>query len=329
MKPKLFEQNEAKRLRIRGFSVKEITKKLKVSKSSVSVWVRGIPLGKSQKQRLIKRELWGGAKGRKKIAQLWRTYRLLNPKPVKKPRWPKRSVENFLDIWTPEMAYVLGYFAADGHMFKNKNGSCYMAFTSADQELLISVKEILGVANSIGSHIFSNKKWKTKYVLQIGSKRIYERLLKLGFTPNKSLTLSFPDIPDNVVSHFIRGYFDGDGCASFAKRIRKNRKNVFKDLRIRFTCGSKPFLISIQNKLMLNAGTGAGGLYKKKGNCYDLVYSNRNVVKLYRFMYSNPGLPFLKRKWQILNQGIKSWDRSSVRLERLPVEMQLLKETLG
>ena len=51
-------------------------------------------------------------------------------------RWPKRNVETFFDQWTPNMAYILGYFASDGTMYKNKKGSCYLAFTSSDLELI-------------------------------------------------------------------------------------------------------------------------------------------------------------------------------------------------
>jgi hypothetical protein len=37
-------------------------------------------------------------------------------------------------------------------------------------------------------------------------------LEKIGMTPNKSLTLEFPNIDESLYSHFIRGYMDGDGC---------------------------------------------------------------------------------------------------------------------
>ncbi len=307
MKPKLFEQNEARRLRANGFSVKEIAKELKVSKGSISTWVRSVPLGKSQKQRLIAREFWGGVKGREKIVQQWRDYHLLHPKSIKKLKgWPQRRVETFFDTWNPEMAYVLGYFAADGHMFKNKNGSCYMVFTSSDQELLIDVKEILGVTNSIEKHILPNKNWKTKYVIQIGSKIIYKRLLELGFTPNKSLTLNFPVIPDNVVNHFIRGYFDGDGCASFSQRIRKDRKNKrYKQLVAIFTSGSYKFLDVLRKKLISLGNIGEGGLHRKQKGSYDLVYSTQDVVKLFRFIYPSEDIPRLRRKWYILKSGME------------------------
>ena len=53
-------------------------------------------------------------------------------------------------------------------------------------------------------------------------------LINLGCIPNKSLTLTFPDfINDELLPHFIRGYFDGDGCIWNGKR----KKVVVKDSR--------------------------------------------------------------------------------------------------
>jgi hypothetical protein len=38
-------------------------------------------------------------------------------------------------------------------------------------------------------------------------------LTRLGAVKNKSLILEFPQfITPKLLSHFIRGYFDGDGC---------------------------------------------------------------------------------------------------------------------
>jgi len=46
------EQIRARTLRREGYSIKEITKELRVAKSSVSIWVRDIKLTQSQKKRL-------------------------------------------------------------------------------------------------------------------------------------------------------------------------------------------------------------------------------------------------------------------------------------
>lgn len=302
MKPKLFERNKARKLRTKGFGVKEIAKELKVSKSSVSVWVRDVPLGELQKQRLIQRELWGEAKGRKKIIQQWRDYRLLHPKPIKKPQ-PIRAVETFFDTWTVDMAYVLGYFAADGHMYKNRNGSRYMAFTSTDKELLVSIKEILRVTNAIEGYLYSREARKTKYILQIGSKIIYDKLLKFGFTPNKSLTLNFPNIPNQFLGYFLRGYFDGDGCAGFYKIQRKDRKSKYLLLTIQLRCGSKKFLEVMKQKVA-DLKNIAHGVLAFHGGAYSLAYTGPSVVKLYRFLYPKLTLPCLERKRLVLKGGI-------------------------
>lgn len=225
-------------------------------------------------------------------------------KPKISKRWPYRSVENFFDSWSPQMAYVLGYFASDGTMYKNKRGSCYIAFTSIDRELIESIKKIMRVSNKVEYYKAKVVRWNPRYTLQIGSKKVFNRLLSLGFTPNKSLTLKYPPIPNQMLGHFLRGYFDGDGCAEFASYKRKNRPSLQKVFNIRIRSGSEIFIKTLQSKLTQVIPVREGGLYFHS-NAYELVYRTKDVVKLYRFMYPNPKLPCLRRKWRILNQGIK------------------------
>ena len=55
-------------------------------------------------------------------------------------------------------------------------------------------------------------------VWRIGDKHLKESLIKQGCVPQKSLILKFPELPAPLISHFIRGYFDGDGCVSYYRR---------------------------------------------------------------------------------------------------------------
>lgn len=310
MKPKSVEQAQSIKLRSQGFSLREISKMLHVSKGSVSIWVRNTPLSTNAQNRLREREKTGGEKGREKTRKHWDLFHKLHPKPLKLSRWPQRSVENFFQTWTNDMAWVLGYFASDGTMFINKRGSHYLAFTSTDKELLEKVKTIMQVTNTIESYQPKGNT-KKRYNLQIGGKKLFSSLLYLRFTPRKSLTLKFPPIPDQFFFHFLRGYFDGDGCAAFEQRTRKDKKNqISKKLSIAITSGSKGFLHALQNKIQILANISGGSLhiknYSDRHPCYDLVYSTQNVLKLYRFMYpSGFELPYLERKKRILDQGIK------------------------
>ena len=45
----------------------------------------------------------------------------------------------------------------------------------------------------------------------IHSKEIKKDLAELGIGPNKSLTVPFPDIPEEFLPSFVRGVIDGDG----------------------------------------------------------------------------------------------------------------------
>jgi len=71
------------------------------------------------------------------------------------------------------MAYVLGFFAADGSMVKNKRGAHFIDFHINDGELLDKIRLTLDSNHKISIQDGRNKNWKSCYRLQIGSKEIY------------------------------------------------------------------------------------------------------------------------------------------------------------
>lgn len=85
------------------------------------------------------------------------------------------------------MAYVLGFFAADGNMIRGKRGNHYISFYSCNRELLEKVRKIMGCDHKIYGKIPRNKKHQICYQIQIGSKELFADLIRLGFTPHKSL----------------------------------------------------------------------------------------------------------------------------------------------
>ena len=142
-------------------------------------------------------------------------------------------------------------------------------------------------------------------ISQIGSKEIYDDLLKLGLIPNKSKRLSLPSIPKKYFSHFIRGYFDGDGSVDFGFYQRKDRKNQSFVLLTRFTSGSKAFLQNLLESLREYVGIKGGSIYKKQGG-YDLSFSIRDSVRLYGFIYKDAKKnQFLERKHDEFQEAIK------------------------
>ncbi|KKS20864.1 MAG: hypothetical protein UU77_C0014G0013 [candidate division WWE3 bacterium GW2011_GWC1_41_7] len=111
--------------------------------------------------------------------------------------------EEYFSHWTSQMAYVLGFWYADGHMRHEKSYRIY--FTSKDKEHLISIKKLLETNSPLTAYGGSC------VTLVVHSKRLFQDLLLLGGVPGKSNVITFPKIPPQFLPDFIRGYFDGDG----------------------------------------------------------------------------------------------------------------------
>ena len=196
------------------------------------------------------------------------------------------------------MAYVLGYFAADGSMIRNKRGAHFIEFTSTDKSLIILVQQALSSGHSISVRPARLPTHKISYRIQIGSKILFTDLTRLGFTQNKSCTLRFPAfLPAHLLGHFVRGYFDGDGSVYFHRHAVKDRKNKRWIFHSRFTSGSKSFLDSL-HKLLLTHGIRGGFVLQKKGG-HELVLSHKDSVALYRLMYNtvpDSGLYLIRKR---------------------------------
>ena len=213
--------------------------------------------------------------------------------------------QDFFKTWTPEMAYMLGYFAADGSMIRNKRGAHFIEFTTTDRILLMHLKRVSGAAQRISVRVKRNENWKRQYRLQIGSKKWFSDLINLGFTQSKSGTLRFPEIPGAYFGNFVRGYFDGDGCVYFKRHYSKSHRKQIWVLVTLFTSGSQPFLQNLHERL-LQRGV-IGGHIAKKSNGYELVFSRRDSLALCRIMYNTADIAdlWLPRKRKKLEKAIQ------------------------
>lgn len=175
------------------------------------------------------------------------------------------------------MAYVLGFFAADDNLTINPRGQHYIEFNSCDRESIEIVKNALNSGHKVAERK-RNPKWKTSYRIQIGSKGIFEDLVKLGMKLRKSNDIIFPDIPSHYLSGFVRGCFDGDGCVHIGKYHRNDRPNPSWFFSTRFTSGSRNFLEGLWNSLR---NTLDGGFIYKKNRGFDLAFSIHDKPLLY------------------------------------------------
>src|SRR3989338_6815394 len=201
--------------------------------------------------------------------------------------------QNFFKKWSPKMAYVLGFFAADGNMIINNRGAHFMEFVSTDKSIIVKIKNALCSNHKISCRK-RDKKWKPAYRLQIGSKEIFSDLVGLGMMPAKSNIIKLPNIPDDYFNDFLRGYFDGDGHVSVSTYRRKGRKSKSTIIITGFTSGSRKFLEELKLILENHKVAVGGSLYTTNG--HHLCFSTRDSLRLYNFMYQKEKGLYLRRK---------------------------------
>ncbi len=181
------------------------------------------------------------------------------------------------------MAYVLGFFAADGYITLNKRGAHFWCIEITDKNLIQSIKKTIEAEHKISKRDRHGNN-KATYRLQIGSMEMCDDLRNLGFTENKTKNLVVPNVPNKFFSDFLRGYFDGDGNV-WVGQVHKERATKLLVIRCVFTSCSLDFLYALRKKSE-QFGISKGVLRKGMGDYYRLTYSVYGSLKLYDFMYN-------------------------------------------
>ena len=175
------------------------------------------------------------------------------------------------------MAYIFGLWCADGCIYGGKMFD--ITLHNKDKYIIKKFAEELGYEGPIYDYVD-----KQASRINFSCKTIYDDIIALGGCENKSLILKFPKIPEQYLSDFIRGYFDGDGCIMNLKGGRINST---------FTSGSKEFLDQLLIILKTEAGV--------EGGSYDILskslrFGKRDSIKIGKYIYRNNPELFLIRK---------------------------------
>ena len=120
-------------------------------------------------------------------------------------RIPNLNKDFFKTIDNEFKAYILGFIYADGYIESNERTLAFN-INEKDIDILYKIKECMNCNNEI-------RKSSTKKCvrLHLSSIDLVDDLKKLGVTRNKTQKISFPKIDKELLRHFLRGYFDGDG----------------------------------------------------------------------------------------------------------------------
>lgn len=222
--------------------------------------------------------------------------------------------ENFFDeIDTEEKAYFLGLLYADGH--NNTNNNCIrLTLQDRDKEIVIKLNSLIHPDKPIKFTDSSKqraigKNWRDYYGVSIVNKHMSERLVKLGCTSKKSLTLTFPSlnqVPEHLIQHFIRGYFDGDGSVSYPTFSIVGTPEFLEIVQKYFL---KIYSFTIK-KLVLD---------KRCQNLVALCYSSKKEVPLiYDWLYKDATIFFERKKIKFEEIIIKMQTKNEFAYKRKP-----------
>ena len=191
--------------------------------------------------------------------------------------------ENFFqEIDSEEKAYFLGLMYADGSISSDGN-KIAICLHENDCDIIQKLSDLLFKNKTPVSRVKFGKFKGCK--VYITSKKMKEDLVRHGCTPRKSMTISLPKIDGKMMHHFIRGYFDGDGCFSSSpgRRGGKNIRGVIKIV------SNTNFCLQMKNYLHDRLDIYMG-VYKPSKNPQvgALQTGNDETMKsMYEFMYSD------------------------------------------
>lgn len=216
--------------------------------------------------------------------------------------------ENYFDnIDTPDKAYFLGFIYADGFVIKNHDkgrGHNVLGITLAETEPLEKINKYIKCNKPIFSFTQDGfKEGSQKYRLIFPSDHLVESLEKWGCTERKTFTIKFPNfLSDDLIHHFVRGYFDGDGSV-FMHAIKSNGKD-YRNLGITI-CGTENFLTELIKAVNLPENC-LFREYRRETDCWEIkLNSNIRCLNFYHYLYKDASDLFLTRKREKFENFIK------------------------
>jgi hypothetical protein len=199
--------------------------------------------------------------------------------------------KNYFKHQSSNMAYILGFLAADGNISKRENG-IFIELQAQDKEILEKIKKETEcerpiddyIKNTTGQHLVKFKNW---------CKAWKEDLKIYGIVPAKTFILQPPHFLDEkYYIDYIRGYFDGDGSISYSP---KGCHYVFT-----ISGASKPVVEWIREIFANKYGITNNGItiqdLPSGHQMYKIDYYSRDKIeKIYNILYTKDSL-FLQRK---------------------------------
>ena len=204
------------------------------------------------------------------------------------------------------MAYLLGYIFTDGTSTRLAPGTCRVTISSIDREHLEKVAAVLGDGVKVETRTQSKRGFsgaEDRYIYSVGFTRpgIIDDLRRLGLTERKSLTMPFPDVPEEFLLGFHPRMLGWRWINNGSRRVLVTTTSG------RRSCAAPRFSFRNLRGRLNNRGFGRLTIYtresdgvKTKNRSYSLVMTATPAVKFCEFLYDNvPSSLFLMRKYLV------------------------------
>ncbi len=203
--------------------------------------------------------------------------------------------ETYFDIIdTEHKAYTLGFLYADGYNDEKKN-IIKLSLVEEDIDILKQIREPICPDKPLRYYKYKDKNKRPQYSFVIDNGHISRKLSEFGVVQAKTFKLKFPTfLNKSLIRHFIRGYFDGDGC------ITKTKTKTERDKYYISFISTENVIIELQKyflkKLNIKIGKNQIRHPERNNNIRTLnIGGNLQIEKLLNHLYDNSTI-FLKRK---------------------------------
>lgn len=201
------------------------------------------------------------------------------------------NIEQFINIETKEISYILGLMWADGHIHKDKR---HISISIVNNDM-IHLKHIFMKTGDWNYNIINMDKYRCKEQgrISIGNVKLHKILSDYGFREKSSIspTKLLESIPQNLHHYFLRGLIDGDGC------FYVNKKQYTYQFCISSTINQNwNYMIEICNRLNINYRIDRMDKIKSKYSSFRIC-RKKDIITIGDYIYQDFSFG-LDRKYQ-------------------------------
>lgn len=205
----------------------------------------------------------------------------------------------FDKIDTEEKAYWLGFIYADGCIYNNGSFRFDMSLCNTDKTHLEKFSNFINFKRELlHKNVMFGSNLKPQIRIFLTGEHFYNSLNNLGCTPNKSLTLEFPNKTifkdKSLIRHFIRGYFDGDGSIGIYQTLGVN--TVYNKPNFNLL-GTEKFLSELNKNIPIKRKIRSCDTENNPSKAFKIEGVCRDAFSFLFYIYHNSNI-YLDRKYK-------------------------------